>query len=528
MKNIKALFTGFRAKITIVLIFSMLFAGALSDFLIYRYALDQQFNQLRNKLMMIARVSSLMVDTETLASVPLSKDGINSAYFKDIAGKLIKIKEAAPSIKYIYILKRSGKKGIYNFVVDPEAGTEKEGEPTSYPGDEYDGSLFPEMARAFDAPAADKKLGSDEWGVFLSGYAPIRNADGRTVAILGVDMAADDIYAIQKNVHNRAAFVLLLGIFLAIAIGIFISARITEPLRMLTEGTRSIAKGDLGHQVKVRGNDEIAELAGSFNKMATDLKAYMEELKRTTAEKERLMRELEIAKGIQESFLPQSVPTIGKFDIAVISLAARVVGGDFYDFIPIDENKWGIAVADVSGKGIPASLFMALSRTVLRASTRGKDSIRAAIEKANSLIMEDNRMNMFVTLFYAILDSKKSILRYVNAGHNPAVFSGKKGKDVVLLEAQGVPLGLVEKLNMKETVVKVKKGDVIALYTDGIVEAVNDKREQFQIERLLDTISKNRSLSSKEIIAKIQEELKSFVGDQPQFDDITLMVIKAA
>lgn len=521
------LFSGFRAKITLLFIVSMLFIAALSNFVIYKYALDFQFQQLRDKLMTIARTSVLMINAESLVKVPLRKEGAESTPYKVIVKQLNMIKEANPSIEYIYTMTKTSKPGIFQFIVDPDPEPEEEGAEGSYPGDEYDASRFPQMMKAFSSPTADEQMQRDEWGVFLSGYAPIVDSSGQTVAILGVDMQASDVYEMQQKVKMRAVFVLVLGILLSLFLGMIISSRIARPVKELVKGTRYIASGHLDHNVSIKGADEIAELGQAFNRMSTELSDYIEQLKRTTAEKQRLLKELEIAKGIQQSFLPNSVPKLKGLDVAATSIPARMVGGDFYDFIPIDKDKWGLVVADVSGKGIPAALFMALSRTLIRSTTRARLDIVDSIMQANRFIVEDGKVNMFVTLFYAILDAKKMKLQYVNAGHNPPILLHKDVTDITLLEAQGIPLGVFTELDISVSEVSLDRGDVVVLYTDGITEAINDKREQFQIERLSDVIRKNRDLSAAHIMDKIQDELSIFVGGQPQFDDITLMVLKA-
>lgn len=223
--------------------------------------------------MAIASTSALMFDADLVSQVPLDKNGINSPAFKNIAEELNKIKEANPIITYIYIVKKTDKEGILEFVVDPEPVT-KDGRkkfPTSYPGDTYDAKGAPEMLKAFSGPSADKKLTTDAWGVFVSGYAPVINKDDKVVAMLGVDVSAEGIYAIQKGIRNRAIFVLFIGIFISSIGGILISRRITEPIKKLVEGTRRIGLEDLGYRVEIKGSDEIAELAGSFNKMAVNL-----------------------------------------------------------------------------------------------------------------------------------------------------------------------------------------------------------------------------------------------------------------
>ncbi len=521
------IFRSFGLRVTIILILAMLFSGALSNFLIYDYSLKEQFEHLRNNLMTLAKISSLTIDAELIQKIPLNKNGTQTPQYKTIIDELSRIRDTIPKISYIYILVKTEREGIFKFVADVKSSAYRTSKETAYPGEEYDASRFPDLLIAFNSPSADRKLSGDEWGVFLSGYAPIRDKAGKAVAILGVDISAKDVYNLQKEIRNRAILILILGIIISIILGIFISGRIANPVKELMKGAEHIAKGDLKYKVKIKGDDEIAELGGIFNKMAFDLEQYIEELRRTTGEKERMLKELEIAKGIQQSFLPESAPKIEGFDIVATTLPARVVGGDFYDFIPIEEGKIGLAVADVSGKGIPAALFMALSRTLIRASAIGKLSAEVAIKEANRHIIEDTKTNMFVTLFYAILDSKKRDLTYVNAGHNPPLLVRESSGDIVLLKAQGIPLGLSENTDMSVREIELQKGDVVVIYTDGVTEAINKSGEQFEVDRLSKVIRESNTLSSQGIMSRIQEELKVFVGNHPQFDDMTLMVLKA-
>ncbi len=255
----------------------------------------------------------------------------------------------------------------------------------------------------------------------------------------------------------------------------------------------------------------------------------------TAAEKDRYRRELErqtyemeIAGGIQQSFLPESSPQIEGMELAALNAPAKEVGGDFYDFIPISTDKWGLVIADVSGKGVPAALFMALSRTLVRANATGNLTAAAAIERANDLIAEDERANMFVTLFYCILDPKEKTLTYVNAGHNFPLMLRENGNVLIMLEAKGIALGIMPSIELEEKEIALRQGDIVVLYTDGVTEAINDKEEQFGVERLVSTIEENRNLSASELIKRIQQAVTEFSQGQPQFDDLTLMILKVA
>jgi len=329
-----------------------------------------------------------------------------------------------------------------------------------------------------------------------------------------------------KNTLHTFIIIFIVLILVVSVISLLISRRITNPIVTLARGAEAIGKGELEHRVEVETGDELEELANSFNEMAADLKGYMDELQRTTAERERLLKELEIAKGIQQSFLPEDVPEIEGIELAASNISAWEVGGDFYDFIPIAKEKWGLVIADVSGKGIPAALFMALSRTLIRASTIGNPTVANAIEKANELIFADSKSSMFVTLFYAIVDSQKMKLKYINAGHNPPLLFRASTGDVHLLKAEGIVLGVLEDIRLKEAEIELTRGDVVVLFTDGITDANNEKKEEFGEERLIKVIRENSTLSAQDLMVKIQGEVMAFAGEQPQFDDITLMILK--
>ncbi|MCX6354311.1 MAG: HD domain-containing protein [Candidatus Aureabacteria bacterium] len=263
----------FRTRVTLTLIIALLLMTALSTILVGKFALDAQFNQLREKLMIIAQTSALMIDSSLLSQVPLSREGVNSAQYKEIAAVMRKIKQANPLIKYIYSMAPTDRPDVWQYIVDPDPVLEptKNTGPTSYPGDPYDPTRCPEIYKALDAPSADMQFTIDEWGVFLSGYAPIRNKDGKTIAVLGVDMLAGDVHRIQREVYKRVALLFAVGVLISVGLGFYTSRWITGPVAALVAGTRHLARGDLQHQVEVNASDELGELARSFNEMATSL-----------------------------------------------------------------------------------------------------------------------------------------------------------------------------------------------------------------------------------------------------------------
>ena len=383
-----------------------------------------------------------------------------------------------------------------------------------------------------------------EGGEKYIAYAPIRCTNWSVGVVMPVEeivapalatkskiIAATEDTSEHVNREMRRMQKIFGGVFIALilvvsGLSVSLARIITNPVRALKRGSEALGQGDLDYTVEVKTGDEFEELAESFNQMASDLKTHMDELRRTTAEKERMAKELEIAKGIQQSFLPDSVPEIPGIDLAALNLPALEVGGDFYDFIPITTDRWGLAIADVSGKGVPAALFMALSRTLIRASTARNPATVNAIKQANSLICADSKTSMFVTLFYAILDANKMTLTYVNAGHNPPLLFRSGATDIALLEAKGIALGVIEQVDLDEVELELKRGDTVVLYTDGVTEALNEAGEEFGSARLMAVVRAQSGASARELITQIRDAIGAFTGNQPQFDDITLMVLK--
>lgn len=280
MNKLIRLLSGFRARVTFAFLAAAVFILALNSLLIYKSTVDFQINQLKENLMMVAQTAALVIDGDMILKVPLDRGGVDSEPYKVIASSLRKIKAANPSIKYIYTMKKSDDKWLWNFIVDPEPVSEGSGgrRLTAYPGDPYDARRCPAIIKALNEPAVDSDFTVDEWGVFMSAYAPVRDSSGGVVAVLGVDALARQVYELKRDVYSRTTGVLFMAIFLSLFIGFIISRRITRPVKKLVEATRHIAAQELGYKVKIKGNDEMAELARAFNSMGHSLYEYRSKL----------------------------------------------------------------------------------------------------------------------------------------------------------------------------------------------------------------------------------------------------------
>jgi sigma-B regulation protein RsbU (phosphoserine phosphatase) len=250
--------------------------------------------------------------------------------------------------------------------------------------------------------------------------------------------------------------------------------------------------------------------------------AYQMELQKKQAE-------LSVASDIQKSFLPEKIPLLDGFDIAATSIPAKEVGGDFYDFID-RVGGMGLVIADVSGKSISAALFMAYSRTVMRAAAFSSGTASEALKESNNVIAADSgsrNSGMFVTLFFGVLDPTSRRLSYANAGHNPPqLFRAKEGK-FEALEVTGVALGMMDEMEYEEKEIELQSEDVLVLYTDGLVEAMDHNQQLFGLERLTTSIRASTDLTAQQILDRILTDISSFSRGLEQSDDITAIVIKA-
>jgi sigma-B regulation protein RsbU (phosphoserine phosphatase) len=237
-----------------------------------------------------------------------------------------------------------------------------------------------------------------------------------------------------------------------------------------------------------------------------------------------IQQEIQVASEIQKNLLPQEIPSIKGYDIYAINIPAREIGGDYYDFIKISETKTAIALGDVSGKGLPASMLMANLQATLRGQLLFCTSAKDCIRSANSMLFKSTDTSKFVTLFFGILDTEQHTLTYCNAGHNEPVFMQSDKK--IKLDKGGMLLSVFENIVYEEEEILLDPGSTLVVFTDGITEAMNEKQEEFSDERLEELIDKNSNLTSRQLVTKILNDVKNFSSGVPQFDDITLMVIK--
>ena len=246
-------------------------------------------------------------------------------------------------------------------------------------------------------------------------------------------------------------------------------------------------------------------------------------------EKERMEEELSIARNLQVSMLPAECPTIEGFEIAAFSESAREVGGDFYDFIEMGTEKAGMVIGDVTGKSVSGALVMSSSRSIFRMLSEDELTVGESMTRANRRLKKDIKSGMFVALLYVVLNGQDKSLSLCSAGQTQPVYVSAKTGAAVLVETKGdtFPLGILDEADYQETRLQLEAGDRVVLYTDGIVEAMNENEEMFGFERLLETVKDSQTMTAETLLNEIKIKVNEFAGNAPQHDDITIIVIQA-
>lgn len=348
---------------------------------------------------------------------------------------------------------------------------------------------------------------------------------------MAVVIPEDELFAGLQQLYTYTIFIGILGILLLSLVVILFSARTTRPLMRLTETAHEIGSGNLDVKIgEDRSSLEIAMLGNAFNRMQAELKEYIRNLEVTTAARERMESELNIASSIQLGMIPKVFPPFpdrSDIDIYAWLKPARQVGGDLYDFFFLDEDNICFAIGDVSDKGVPAALMMAMTITLFRAKMDIARPVGEIAASINREISRENENMMFVTFFMGIINTRTGMMSYCNAGHNYPFILDDDGSLVRLDQTHGVPFGINGDMPYGSSEIRLAKPCRLILFTDGISEAVSIDKEFYGDDRLTELIRRRcKGLSASRITEKIKDDVAAFTRNPEQSDDITLMVIK--
>lgn len=366
------------------------------------------------------------------------------------------------------------------------------------------------------------------YGKSISMCAPVLDSEGAVTAIVEVDYLLVDVENNALTFCVRFSIRLIIGSVVITALMIiFIWQRLSKPLNALRKTITSyeVGNGICDHAGLYTG-DDIEVLFRAFAAMVERIEQSVREIVQISAEKERISAELDIAKNIQRSLLPNVFPPFPDredIDLYAFMMPAKEVGGDLYDFFLIEQHKLVAVIADVSGKGVPAAMFMAITRTMIKNQIRQDSHANKTFERINNLMCENNAEGFFVTAWIGILDLRDGLLEYANAGHNPPVLLHADGSAEWIAGPNGLVLAAMEDVPYASGTLRLEKGDRLFLYTDGVTEAMNENEEMFTEARLEQVLCKYADLPVRETIRNVYEEIKEFSKEVQQYDDITML-----
>ena len=376
---------------------------------------------------------------------------------------------------------------------------------------------------------------TEEWGLAYTAILPLKNSKGEAIAELCVDIYINDIKEnLMMYVIGVVILMLLAGI-LYIALNMhWMNRRIIRPIANIGEcidsfvNSRSESNDADSMEIKdpeIKTGDELQMLSEQTVDMMHRLKDHVLEIKNITAEKERVTAELNVAAKMQANMLPKEFLKHGGIDIYATMTPAKEMGGDFYDFFMIDDDHIGLIMADVSGKGVPAAMFMIVAKTLMKVRTTAPGSPAQMLYDINNMLCADNPSQLFVTAWFGILTISSGEIIAANAGHEQPALIHENGECELVKVENMPPLATMEDIEYIDEKIQLRKGDRIFLYTDGVPEAKAPDGSRFGNDRMLAVLSSNKNESSEILLKNMKREIDSFTGTNDPFDDVTMMSV---
>ena len=526
-------FTGIAGRLTAgVILFGLLLGAVCSTvgYIEFTAVLEQQYNDSAYE---IAETAREILNPDKFEQY--LETGRTDEEYDNILAILDTLTDAA-NVTFIYVAKVSGDYRTLTYIYDTvNSDTEFERYPLGYTASDLDEKHTENVVKIMTKGGrAEKYLYSysKESGAHTTAAIDVKNSDGKIIAMLCVEKpmtrleAARNTYVLHVILWTLTAIVLFIIVY-----SVILRRGIIKPIKTLTKEAERFAKTNLpsGEPINIRQKDEVGILARAVEKMETDIARYTENLTVITAEKERVNTELSVATRIQANMLPSIFPAFPnrkEFDIFATMNPAKEVGGDFYDFFMVDERHLAIVMADVSGKGVPAALIMVIGTTLIKDHTWPGKDLGSVFDEVNELLCESNSEGLFITAFEGVLDLVSGEFRFVNAGHEIPYICKKNGKFEPYKIRAGFVLAGMEGMRYKCGEMQLEAGDKIFQYTDGITEAANVRMELYGMDRLTAVLGENSDLPPGELLPAVKRDIDNFVGEAPQFDDITMLCLE--
>ena len=462
-------------------------------------------------------------DEEYRAEYDAKADAIKDDRYYELLDTLFEIKDSN-EITYLYVQKLEGDQCTY--IMDADRSEEQCQLGTTH---NVSGPTKEAEHPEYGIPAF---ITNDTYGWLCTSMEPVWDDAGKPVALVGVDVSMDDI--MQDRANYLRSIILIMGIAVAALIAVIHFGIARVLINMLSDAARSFVQDRSSEQkddsaisrLNIRTGDEVETLCDSVKQMEQDINSYIENLSKVTAEKERIGAELNIAAQIQADMLPRIFPAFperSEFDLYATMDPAKEVGGDFYDYFLIDDDHIGLVMADVSGKGVPAALFMVIAKTLIKNRALTGESPAEILKYVNEQLCEGNDAELFVTVWLAIIEISTGKGMAANAGHEHPAIRRADGSYELVLYRHSPAVATMEGLRFREHPFELHPGDSLFVYTDGVPEATNAQNELFGTDRMLAALNRHPDASPKEQLLALRPEIDAFVGSAPQFDDITMM-----
>lgn len=507
-------------------IFSLCMMISTCTVMVFQYKADIM-ERYSDRALAYAKAAAEFIDGDRVRQY--LETGVKDDYYAQVQ-HFLNVNQANSDLKYYYVYVPGEEDLVYIWDADQKGGSCELGEHENY----MVGGKEASFAVFCQNPPEKTLIFQDEvYGYIVSAFYPIFDHMGNPIALVGIDVSMPGITdSIFKFVfHIILNIVIVIGIF---SVGLFavVNHKIIMPIRILNKAARELVSNledEKEFEVNIKTNDEIEDLAKSFEHMNLEIKEYIRRLSNVMAEKERISAELNVAAKIQADMLPGIFPPFPErkdIDLYASMKPAKEVGGDFYDFFFIDERYLGIVMADVSGKGVPAALFMVITKTLIknRAFMGGTPSEILAF--VNNQLCENNEEQMFVTVWLGILDLTTGRMVAANAGHEYPVLKRADGDFQLLQDKHGFVLAGMENTCYKDYEICFEPGDMLYVYTDGVTEAVDTENHLFGTERVVAALNQKKDSSCKEVLHCVMEEIQNFSKGTPQFDDITMLCMQ--
>lgn len=452
------------------------------------------------------------------------------AYYQQVMDFLTAARDQS-SLRYYYVFVPYEDDLVYVW----DAGTVREGACPLGTHEDYMEGGKKAVADIFrpDPPETISVERDAVYGYIASAYSPIFDSAGQPVAVVGVDLSMAGIQrSLWQFILTVAASISIISIAALAAFYTFIRRKVVRPIAQLNRAAKDMVDNlerEESAGIDIRTGDEIQELGCSFVQMDREVRDYIKRLSAVTAEKERIGAELNVATQIQADMLPNIVPAFPdrpEFDIYATMEPAKEVGGDFYDFFLVDGDHLALVMADVSGKGVPAALFMVIAKTLLKNAAQMGLSPKAVLEKVNNQLCENNEAEMFVTVWLGVLEISTGKLICANAGHEYPALRRAGGSYELVKDKHGFVLAGMEHTRYREYELELRPGDELYVYTDGVAEATDSRNQLFGTERMLEALNRRLGGGPDALLTGVKAEIDRFVGEAPQFDDITMLGLR--